>query len=110
MPKQPEWIAILIFNNSEVPDEPGVVIFNPEYGERLGDEERLLDTYRDIGDFFKKQCQGYWGYIFTGNMKLAKNVGLKAKRRMEMFNAQIDCRLLEYELYAGSKKEKPDSV
>jgi 23S rRNA G2445 N2-methylase RlmL len=98
------------FNNSEVPEEPGVVIFNPEYGERLGDEERLLDTYRDIGDFFKKKCQGYWGYIFTGNMTLAKNVGLKAKRRIEMFNAQIDCRLLEYELYAGSKKEKPDSV
>lgn len=50
------------------------------------------------------RCKGYTGYIFTGNLDLAKKVGLKAKRRMQFFNSSIECRLLEYELYEGSRK------
>ena len=50
---------------------------------------------------FKKKCKGYTGYIFTGNMDLAKKIGLRASRRLEFYTAKIDCRLLEYELYAG---------
>ena len=92
------------FSRTEVPEGPGVVMLNPEYGERLGEEEDLKETYHSIGDFFKKECQGYWGYIFTGNKELAKNVGLRTKRKIEFYNAQIECRLLEYELYAGTKK------
>ena len=81
-----------------------MVFFNPEYGERLGDEKRLEGVYKAIGDFFKQQCQGYLGYIFTGNLTLAKHVGLKTKKRIEFFNAKIDARLLEYEIYSGSKR------
>ena len=92
------------FRSIQLPTEPGVVIMNPEYGERLGEEQKLLQIYKEIGDFFKKRCQGYWGYVFTGNMNLAKSIGLKTKRRVEFFNGRIDCRLLEYELYSGSKK------
>ena len=58
-----------------------------------------------MGDFLKKKCKGYWGYIFTGNLELAKKIGLKPKRRIEFYTGKIDCRLLEYELYAGSKTE-----
>ena len=94
------------FSRTTIPEIPGVIIINPEYGERLGEEEALLNIYQQIGDFFKKSCSGYMGYIFTGNMNLAKKVGLRAKRRMEFFNAKIDCRLLEYELYAGSKRQE----
>lgn len=82
----------------------GVVMFNPEYGERLGDEADLEATYARIGDFLKKKCKGYTGYIFTGNLDLAKKIGLKAARRIEFYTGKIDCRLLEYELYAGSKR------
>ena len=82
----------------------GVIFFNPEYGERLGDEIELEETYALIGDFLKKKCKGYTGYIFTGNFNLAKKIGLKAKRRIEFYNGKIDCRLLEYELYSGSRK------
>ena len=82
----------------------GVIFFNPEYGERLGDEIELEGTYSLIGDFLKKECKGYTGYIFTGNLNLAKKVGLKAKKRIEFYNGKIDCRLLEYELYSGSRK------
>ena len=84
----------------------GVLFFNPEYGERLGDEIELEETYALIGDFLKKKCRGYTGYIFTGNFNLAKKIGLKAKRRIEFFNGKIDCRLLEYELYSGSREVK----
>jgi 23S rRNA G2445 N2-methylase RlmL len=86
--------------------ETGVVFFNPEYGERLGEVSALEETYARIGDFLKKKCKGYTGYIFTGNLDLAKKIGLKASRRIEFYTAKLDCRLLEYELYAGSKREK----
>ncbi|HYF69224.1 MAG TPA: class I SAM-dependent RNA methyltransferase [Ohtaekwangia sp.] len=88
------------------PDQSGVVFFNPEYGERLGDVQALEETYARIGDFMKKQCKGYTGYIFTGNLELAKKIGLKAKRRIEFYNAKLDCRLLEYELYAGTRRKE----
>lgn len=96
---------VIDFRHGSVPeDNQGVIFMNPEYGQRLGEEQKLLDIYQQIGDFFKNKCQGYMGYIFTGNMNLSKKIGLKTNRRIEFYNAKIDCRLLEYELYAGSKK------
>jgi putative N6-adenine-specific DNA methylase len=99
------------FEETPIPDtNKGIVILNPEYGERMGEAEILEETYAFIGDFFKKKCKGYTGYIFTGNMDLAKKVGLKAKRRIEFYNAKIDCRLLEYELYEGTKVIKQEAI
>lgn len=92
------------FEQTEVPAGAGIVYFNPEYGERLGELSELEVTYKRIGDFMKKKCQGYTGYIFTGNLDLAKKIGLRASRRYEFYTAKIDCRLLEYELYAGKKE------
>src|SRR5690606_6220616 len=61
------------FRESTVPEtESGIVFMNPEYGERLGESEELEATYKEIGDFMKKKCAGYKGYIFTGNLELAK--------------------------------------
>jgi len=94
------------FSETPVPDGGGVVILNPEYGERLGEMEELKKTYREIGDFFKKKCNGYTGYVFTGNLDLAKKVGLRTKRRIPFYNGPIECRLLEYDLYEGSRKEE----
>ncbi len=92
------------FEMAGVPEEGnGIVFFNPEYGERLGVLTELEETYARIGDFMKKKCRGYTGYVFTGNLDLAKKIGLKAKRRLEFYTGKIDCRLLEYELYTGSK-------
>jgi 23S rRNA G2445 N2-methylase RlmL len=98
--------SVCDFEETPVPEgSNGVVFFNPEYGERLGDEIELEPTYSRIGDFLKKKCKGYKGYIFTGNFNLAKKIGLKASRKIEFYNGKIDCRLLEYELYAGTKRE-----
>jgi len=93
------------FADTIVPDSPGVIMFNPEYGERLGTHTKLEATYKRMGDFMKQKCLGYRGYIFTGNPDLAKRIGLKANRRVEFYNGKLDCRLLEYELYEGSKRE-----
>ncbi|WP_131539455.1 THUMP domain-containing class I SAM-dependent RNA methyltransferase [Pedobacter nototheniae] len=82
----------------------GVVVFNPEYGERLGVHSKLELTYKRMGDYMKKECKGYSGYIFTGNPDLAKKIGLKASKKVEFYNGKLDCRLLEYELYDGSRR------
>lgn len=95
--------SVCDFAETEVPPVPGVFYVNPEYGARLGDTLQLEETYRRIGDFMKKNCEGYLGYVFTGNLDLAKKIGLKAKRRIEFYTSTIDCRLLEYELYQGSR-------
>jgi 23S rRNA G2445 N2-methylase RlmL len=106
------------FMNVQVPLSEGitessehtpVVIFNPEYGLRLGDEYDLKETYRSIGDFMKQHCKGYTGYVFTGNMSLAKEIGLRSKRRIPFWSADIECRLLEFELYEGSRKKQQSS-
>jgi len=94
------------YSETPVPDGGGVVVLNPEYGERMGKTEALEGVYRGIGDFFKQRCKGYTGYVFTGNPGLAKKVGLKAKKKTPFFNSEIECRLLEYEMYEGSRKMK----
>jgi len=93
------------FRDTPVPGGGGVVILNPEYGERMGDAGKLGEIYKEIGNFFKNRCLGYRGYIFTGNLELAKTVGLRTKRRIPFYNGPIECRLLEYELYRGSRKD-----
>ncbi len=94
------------FADTPVPPENGIVLLNPEYGERLGEITELEETYHRIGDFFKQKCPGYTGYIFTGNLELAKKVGLRTSRRTIFFNADIECRLLKYEMYQGTKKQQ----
>jgi putative N6-adenine-specific DNA methylase len=64
----------------------------------------LEATYKGNGDFFKKIGGGYRGYIFTGNLEMIKKVGLRTKQRVILYNGEIECRLLEYELYTGSLK------
>lgn len=94
------------FTDTEIPENTkGVLFLNPEYGERLGEETELEKTYERIGDFMKQKVRGYTGYIYTGNLDLAKKIGLKASRRIEFYNGKIDCRLLEYELYEGTKRK-----
>jgi 23S rRNA G2445 N2-methylase RlmL len=96
--------AVCDFEKTQIPEGNGVIYFNPEYGERLGEVQELESTYARIGDFMKKKCKGYTGYIFTGNLELAKKIGLKANRRIEFYTAKLDCRLFEYDLYEGTRR------
>src|SRR5690606_1615123 len=93
------------FAETTIPVGDGVIMFNPEYGERLGVHSKLELTYKRMGDFLKQDCKGYRGYVFTGNPDLAKKIGLRASRRFEFFNGKLDCRLLQYELYEGTKEK-----
>ncbi|MFI3271246.1 MAG: class I SAM-dependent RNA methyltransferase [Pseudomonadota bacterium] len=99
--------SVCDFRQTPVPHAHGTqdtIFMNPEYGKRLGDERELVSCYEEIGNFFKQSCNGYTGYIFTGNSNLAKRVGLRTKRRIPFHTADLECRLLEYELYSGSRK------
>jgi putative N6-adenine-specific DNA methylase len=80
-----------------------VIMVNPPYGSRLGEEEELKKLYAALGDFFKQRAAGYHAYIFTGNLALAKHVGLRTKSRTELYNGKLESRLLEYELYTGTR-------
>lgn len=92
------------FSKTIIPEENGVIVFNPEYGERLGIHSKLELTYSLIGNFLKQDCKGYFGYVFTGNPDLAKKIGLRASRKIEFYNGRLDCRLFEYELYEGTRR------
>ncbi|OGW37484.1 MAG: RNA methyltransferase [Nitrospirae bacterium GWD2_57_9] len=93
------------FRDTPLPGN-GMIVMNPPYGERMGEIAKLEGLYKDIGDFFKQKCKGYTGYVFTGNPALSKKVSLKPKRSIPFFNSGIECRLLEYELYEGTRKVK----
>ncbi len=83
----------------EAPADSGVIICNPPYGERLGDAIELSDLYKLLGDVFKQRFKGWTAFVLTGNKELAKRVGLKASRRIPVYNGSIPCTLLKYELY-----------
>jgi putative N6-adenine-specific DNA methylase len=91
------------FRQTPIPRDPGHIILNPEYGERMGDEAELESTYAAIGDFFKQSCPGWTGHVFTGSPHLAKRIGLKPSRKQPFLNGTIECRLLTFDLYAGTR-------
>lgn len=93
------------FNDTPFPEDKGLVVINPEYGERMGELRKLETTYNQIGDFFKQKCAGYTCYLFTGNPQLGKKVGLKTSRKIPFFNGNIECRLLKYDMYEGTRRQ-----
>lgn len=85
------------------PPPPGTLIINPPYGERIAVKE-INDSYQSIGDALKKKYSGYDAFVFTGNLSAAKHIGLRTSKRIEMYNGPIECRLLKFEMYQGSRK------
>ena len=77
----------------------GVIVCNLPYGERTGETEELESLYSGFGDVLKQRCAGYTAYLFTGNLKLAKSIGLRTAKRFTLYNGPIECRLLKYELF-----------
>lgn len=92
------------YSQTTIPDGKGVVVMNPPYGIRLEPGEDLRPLYAGMGDFLKNECAGKFGYIFTANNALSKKIGLRSSSRDVFFNSTLECRLLEYEIYEGSKK------
>ncbi len=92
------------FKDLDPPTEPGVVIINPPYGERIKVEE-LGELYSEIGDTLKKKYPGYNGWILTSNRDAAKNIGLKPSKKIVVYNGALECRFLKFELFKGKHKE-----
>ncbi|MGD8439573.1 MAG: THUMP domain-containing protein [Holophagae bacterium] len=87
----------------------GVIVGNPPYGKRVGDVKRLLRFYKRLGDVLKHSAPGATAWLLVGNRELANRIGLKPTRRIPLFNGPIECRLLKYELYSGSRKTSQSS-
>lgn len=88
-----------------VPEKPrGVLFLNPPYGERMGEDEDMVAFYKKIGDKLKKDFKGFSVWIITANMDAAKFIGLRPSRKITLFNSQLECKLLKFEIYEGTKK------
>jgi len=98
------------FENHQPPPAPGTLIVNPPYGERLKVAD-ITALYASLGDTLKKKYEGYDAFIFTGNHEAARNIGLRASRRIPLYNGPMECRLLKFEMYRGSRKarKQPDA-
>ena len=94
-----------------MPTKPhGTILLNPPYDERI----KMEDTnafYKQIGDKLKKDFGGWTCWIISSNMEAIKSIGLHPSKKMTLFNASLECKLLKYEMYSGSKKaSKQDRI
>jgi len=88
------------------PAEEGILVTNPPYGVRLGEEEALAEFYPRLGDNLKRNFAGWRAYIFTADLRAPKLIGLAASRRTPLFNGALECRLFEFKLVSGSMRKK----
>lgn len=88
------------------PATPGVLVTNPPYGERIGEQEELFELYPQIGSILKKYFPGWNCYFFTADTRLPKGLGLKPSRKTPLFNGPLECRLYEVKMVAGSNRKK----
>jgi putative N6-adenine-specific DNA methylase len=98
-------LTVQDFRDARPPGEGGLIVTNPPYGERLEVEE--IDTfYAELGDVLKQHCKGYDAWILSGNIPALKRLGLRASKKIPLFNASIECRFHKFELYAGTRERK----
>ncbi len=85
------------------PPGGGILVTNPPYGERL-EEEDIEGLYQMIGDQLKKEFKDFDAWLITSNYSALKSVGLRTSARIPMYNGALECRLVKYEMYEGSRK------
>lgn len=88
------------------PAKEGVIVTNPPYGVRLGEQQKLAEFYPKLGDVLKKQFTGWRVYLLSADMRLPKLIHLAVSKRTPLFNGALDCRLFEYKMVEGRMKEK----
>lgn len=76
----------------------GLVVTNPPYGERLGEESELQPLYTLLGDRLKKTFSGWSAAVFTGNPELGKVMGIRSIKQYALFNGAIPCKLLLFKI------------
>ena len=93
----------------EPPSEKGLLICNPPYGERMGEDEDISELYQKLGDAFKNSFVGYYCWVISSNIDAIKSVGLKASKKIKVFNGNLECSFREFKVFEGSKKIKKPS-
>src|SRR5213594_4087925 len=92
------------------PAKEGIIVTNPPYGVRLGEQQELAEFYPKLGDALKKNFTGWRAYILSADMRLPKLIRLAASRRTPLFNGALECRLFEYKMVEGEmRKKKPEA-
>lgn len=92
------------------PARSGIIVTNPPYGVRVGDQRELAAFYPKLGDALKTKYAGWSAWIFTGDLRLPKLIGLKPARRIPLYNGALECRLYGFELVAGSMRRGPGTT
>lgn len=87
------------------PAESGILVANLPYGERLGEADELADFYPKLGDALKRNFAGWSCWLLTADERLPKLIGLKASRKVPLFNGPIECRLYRFDIVAGSNRK-----
>ena len=88
------------------PAAEGVLVANPPYGVRIGEQDELASFYPQMGDVLKKKFAGWRAYIFTADLRLPKLIGLSPSRRTPLYNGALECRLYEFRIVQGSMRKK----
>jgi 23S rRNA (guanine2445-N2)-methyltransferase len=93
------------------PAKEGIIVTNPPYGVRLGEQRELAEFYPKLGDVLKKKFTGWRAYILSADMRLAKLIRLAASKRTPLFNGPLECRLFEYKMVEGGMRmaKKPET-
>lgn len=81
--------------------QPGLLITNPPYGERLGQAGALGPLYETLGNVLRRSFGGWTAAVLSGNKALERHVGLKPETRFEVSNGSLPCRLLVYPIREG---------
>jgi putative N6-adenine-specific DNA methylase len=91
------------------PAKEGIIVTNPPYGVRLGEQQALAEFYPKLGDVLKRRFSGWRAYLLSGDMRLPKLIRLAASKRTPLYNGALECRLFEYKMVEGGmRKKKPD--
>ena len=88
------------------PAQEGIIVTNPPYGVRLGEQQALAEFYPKLGDVLKKQFSGWRAYLLSADMRLPKLIRLAASKRTPLFNGALECRLFEYKMIEGGMRKK----
>jgi putative N6-adenine-specific DNA methylase len=88
------------------PAKEGIIVTNPPYGVRLGEQQALAEFYPKLGDVLKKRFSGWRIYLLSADMRLPKLIRLAASKRTPLFNGALECRLYEYKMVEGGMRKR----
>jgi 23S rRNA (guanine2445-N2)-methyltransferase / 23S rRNA (guanine2069-N7)-methyltransferase len=88
-------------------EQPGLLITNPPYGERMGVDEDVIALYRLLGEKLKTEFRGWRAGIIAADEAHGHVLGLRADKRYKLYNGAIECTLLTFEI-AGQDAPKPE--